>query len=321
MNIYNQLSWRIIANNKIVDAKEGSWIADKYYSESIRNVIGKAIADWIAERNEFESKKAEDVITFAVDAKTYTAANWNAVVLWNLIHVYNCKYKTNGKCDIEAAFNEVEARIKQKYAEIEKIDTKIQDAIRDIKEYAKELKLDVWLGKFCKIATERIKEVDKRLPYEGVIAPFITLQKRELASTSQINEQYKYKSVWVTNRDVSGESAINIRAKGVIWRLRFEIEHIKDRLDYITIEFPSFSLKKVHSEEHSNEFTIQNQPTETKQQLYKIIAKAMKVLYSCEEGEYDWLVYPDGKLACATKLRKIYWNRFSAIKKRCNPDA
>ena len=44
---------------------------------------------------------------------------------------------------MEAAFNEVEARIKQKYAEIEKIDTKIQDAIRDIKE----LSLDIYFEK------------------------------------------------------------------------------------------------------------------------------------------------------------------------------
>ncbi len=81
LNVCNKISWRIIANNKIVDAKEGSWITEGKYNESIRNVIGKAIADCLTEDNEFAGKKAGDVITFDVDAKTYTAENCNVVVL------------------------------------------------------------------------------------------------------------------------------------------------------------------------------------------------------------------------------------------------
>ena len=164
LNVCNKISWRIIANNKIVDAKEGSWITEKKYSESIRNVIGKAIADCITEKHEFAGKNAGEIITFDVDPRKqpYTAENWNAVVLWNLIHVYNCEYKAKGKCNMEAAFNEVEARIKQKYAKKKKIDIKIQDAIRDIKEYARELNLQKAFHEFCDtrnwIGNERFKK-------------------------------------------------------------------------------------------------------------------------------------------------------------------
>ena len=97
LNLFNQISWRIIANNKIVDAKEGSWITDERYRESIRNVIGKAIADCITKRNEFANKTADQIITFAADPRKqpYTPENWNAVVLWNLIHVIYCEYFSN----------------------------------------------------------------------------------------------------------------------------------------------------------------------------------------------------------------------------------
>ena len=73
LNLYNQLSWRIIANNTIFDAKESRWITDEYYSESIRNVIGEAIADCVTERNEFAGKSETDVMSFAVEATSYTA--------------------------------------------------------------------------------------------------------------------------------------------------------------------------------------------------------------------------------------------------------
>ena len=144
LNVCNQIDWRIFANNKIVDAKEGSWITEEKYSESIRNVIGKAIADCITEQNEFVAKKAGDIITFDVDPRkqTYTAGNWNAVVLWNLIHVYNREYKAKGKCDMKEAFNEVELLVKQEYRTIKDIDNIIYKAVCVIKEYAKELDLE-----------------------------------------------------------------------------------------------------------------------------------------------------------------------------------
>ena len=167
LNVCNQISWRIIANNKIVEAKEGSWITDEYYSESIRNVIGKAIADCLTEKNEFAGKKAEDVITFDVDAKTYTAENWNAVVLWNLIHVYNCGFKNNGNYTIDEAFKKVEENVKNKYSkQIEDFDKILEKAMCDIREYAKELDLGKKFHDFCDtknwIGNERFKEATRQ---------------------------------------------------------------------------------------------------------------------------------------------------------------
>ena len=150
LNVCNQISWRIIANNKIVEAKEGSWITDEYYSESIRNVIGKAIADCLTEKNEFAGKKAGDVITFDVDAKTYTAENWNAVVLWNLIHVYYCGYKKDKAYTIEQAFEQVEENVKNTYStKIKGFDEILEKAMGDIREYAKELNLQKEFYEFC----------------------------------------------------------------------------------------------------------------------------------------------------------------------------
>ena len=101
----------------------------------MRNVIGKAIADCLTEDNEFAGKKAGDVITFDVDAKTYTAENCNVVVPWSLIHVYTCEYKTKGECDSERLLNEVGMRIKNECKAINNIDDTVKDVVRDIKEY------------------------------------------------------------------------------------------------------------------------------------------------------------------------------------------
>ena len=207
LNICNQLSWRIIANNKIVDAKEGSWITDEYYSESIRNIIGKAIADCITGTNEFAGKTAEQTITFDVDHRKnkYTEANWNAVVLCNLIHICHCEYLVTGKCNMTQAFNEVEARIKQKYAEIEKIFTKIQNAIRDIKEYTKMLYLEEYFKKFCTVSSH-LRISANEVPTTTVqIAPHMTLFQSKI-------DDGKYKYLYITN-----DIRINLKKWDVIY--------------------------------------------------------------------------------------------------------
>ena len=156
LNICNQISWRIIANNKIVDAKEGSWITDEYYSESIRNVIGKAIADCITGNHEFAGKTSiEDTITFDVEPAGYSPENWNAVVLWNLIHVYNCGFKNNENYTIDEAFKKVEINVKNKYsAQIADFDKILEKAMGDIREYAVALDLGDGLNQFYKVYQE-----------------------------------------------------------------------------------------------------------------------------------------------------------------------
>ena len=176
VNLCNQISWRLTANNKIVDAKEGSWITDEYYSDSIRNVIGKAIADCVTGRNEFEGKQAEQTITFNVDPRkqSYTAANWNAVVLWNLIHVYNWEYKANGKCDMETAFNEVAKRIKNEYSAIMDINRIVDDAVSDIKEYARALNLGKELNEFYEVS-QRLQQQTYGIGKETRAAPLLVV--------------------------------------------------------------------------------------------------------------------------------------------------
>ena len=152
LNVCNKISWRIIANNKIVDAKEGSWITEEKYSESIRNVIGKAIADCLTEKNEFAGKTSiEGTITFDVEPAGYSPENWNAVVLWNLIHVYNCGFKNNENYTIDEAFKTVEENVKNKYSkQIEDFDKILEKAMCDVREYAKELELAKQFSLFFK---------------------------------------------------------------------------------------------------------------------------------------------------------------------------
>ena len=96
----------------------------------------------MTDRNEFKGKRFTDIITFNVSATTYDASNWNAVVLWNLIHVWNNQYFENRKCDIEQAFDEVGRRIKEHYSAIADIERKVRNAISDIREYVNALDLN-----------------------------------------------------------------------------------------------------------------------------------------------------------------------------------
>ena len=187
LNVCNKISWRIIANNKIVDAKEGSWITEEKYSESIRNVIGKAIADCLTEKNEFAGKKAGEIITFDVDPRKqpYTAENWNAVVLWNLIHVYSCGFKNNGNYTIDEAFKKVEINVKNKYsAQIADFDKILEKAIGDIREYAKKLDLQEAFHEFCDaknwIGNERFKEVTRKNLLSIQITPNLAFYESDL---------------------------------------------------------------------------------------------------------------------------------------------
>ena len=156
LNKLNEASWRIIAHNTIVDAKEGSWIKnEKKYGESIRKVIGKAIADCVADMGEFANKKCDDVVVFATTPNDthYTTQNWNAVVLYNYLHKLKCDFEECKEHYNDTIFDELQKTITQYYEEKYKIDNiseKIKDAIRDIKEYAKELHLYDAMNKFIK---------------------------------------------------------------------------------------------------------------------------------------------------------------------------
>ena len=160
LNLLNQLSWRVIANREVIGAGKGSWITKTEYSESIRNVIGKAIADCLTEDNEFAGKKENEVIKFKADPTKvkYSPANWNAVVLWNLIHVCKQEYKKydefdmefDSEFDIEKAFKTVGECVKNEYSKIENINKMVNDSIEQINEYVQKLHFVTYFKNFLK---------------------------------------------------------------------------------------------------------------------------------------------------------------------------
>ena len=79
-NTLTQIYWRIKAHNIIEDTKwqvkqgqikDEPWFVEQKYDESIKKVIGKAIADCVTNRNEFKDKKAGDLITFEGQDENY----------------------------------------------------------------------------------------------------------------------------------------------------------------------------------------------------------------------------------------------------------
>ena len=153
INLFNNISWRIIANNKIVDADKNNWITQGKYNESIIKVIAQAVADCITGKNEFKFKKEGDVIMFDAEAKDYTAENWNAVVLWNYLHVLKWDYLKSNTRSKDVVFEEVKRRIYDKYqaAGVNDFEQTVDKAISDIKEYDKELSLADEMKEFSKV--------------------------------------------------------------------------------------------------------------------------------------------------------------------------
>ena len=153
INVFNNISWRIMANNKIVDEDKNSWITKQKYNESIVKVIAKAVADCITDKNEFANKNANDVITFNVTAKNYTKANWNAVVLWNYLHILKYDYLNNINSNQDEIFKELKTRICDNYPSegVSNLEGKINRAIIDIKEYDKALSLKAEMALFNQV--------------------------------------------------------------------------------------------------------------------------------------------------------------------------
>ena len=168
-NQLNQIYWRFKANNIIYyqdPSREDAWIKDIYYHDSIINVIGKAIGDCVTGENEFKDKKVGDVITFKdTRPERYDRANWNAVVLYNLIEytkrsIYYQFYKGDGigyaapenleryeKVSFDQIQSDLLCYYEKYYREkgheesIGKLRGNIEDAIHDIEKYQDTLHL------------------------------------------------------------------------------------------------------------------------------------------------------------------------------------
>ena len=98
-NTLIQVYWRIRANNIIEYTKwhaepeqveNEPWFIDKEYDESIKKVVGQAIADCVTNMGYFKNKKAGEIIKLKFKGEktpaTYEQKHWNAVALWNYVN-------------------------------------------------------------------------------------------------------------------------------------------------------------------------------------------------------------------------------------------
>ncbi len=120
-----------------------NWIKEDTYKDSIYKVISNAIADCVLKRNEFaEDKINGDVVTFDnKEYKNYTAENWNAVVLYNLVYYIQKHQDFADKCTIDRFYKEYIFSEKLQRQCGDKYKSEIGRAFNDIKEYEKSLNI------------------------------------------------------------------------------------------------------------------------------------------------------------------------------------
>ena len=144
--------WRTRAHNIIEgkkwnvrqgQAKDKPWFIAKDYDESIKKVIGKAIADCLTNMNEFQDKKAGEIITFKnTRPEDYDQANWNAVMLYNYVNE-----AMNGVAHSGRILDDCCDRIQQCYRDVRSkkvvsTEEAIKKARDDIGEYVKALEME-----------------------------------------------------------------------------------------------------------------------------------------------------------------------------------
>ena len=144
------------------------WITAGDYSESRRKVIGEAIGDCVAGKNEFAWKNAEDIITFDENTQpeSYSKENWNAVILYNYVHeaingvnlpvkdnqyvddISDVKKLLNKERKLEAIKNYYEDYYVQLGQDSDQISQILQEAVQDIQQYVDALHLNEVLYDF-----------------------------------------------------------------------------------------------------------------------------------------------------------------------------
>ncbi len=144
---------RIIENTKFKVAtgaiKEQPWFIDPKYDESIKTVIGKALADCVTNKNEFKDKGAKGLITFEGSIiNDYNPANWNAVMLYNYVNMV-IKGRSGSTKEILADcisalykyYDDNQARLGIK--DISAVESGLRKAWDDILEYVDKLELSM----------------------------------------------------------------------------------------------------------------------------------------------------------------------------------
>ncbi len=155
--IHNKLcyvDWAITAHKKLQQAEDDDFFKEpkrkvSKYRESIVNVIGHAIADCVTRQKEFANTKDDGqstLITFEANPLLYSKANWNAVILYNLVENVLHSDSVDAKYDefnIQLVFEDIYDKLLDHYKGygIKNLEGKLKDAINDIAEYEKRLDL------------------------------------------------------------------------------------------------------------------------------------------------------------------------------------
>ena len=185
-NQLNQIAWDmdcscrefVIGRDRITKSntfKDYYWILDQEYEESRTKVIGEAIGDCVAGKNEFAKKGPNDIITFdETEPKDYELEHWNAVILYNYIHE-----AINGKgqpyydeSDYADKLSDVQTFLKKKLKLLKahyenQYNGAIDNAVKEIQEYVKALKLNEELYEFrqSKLQYDSDQDIKYIAPY------------------------------------------------------------------------------------------------------------------------------------------------------------
>ena len=189
----NQIYWRICCANRedVIKSNETyknySWIRDKNYKDSRSKVIGEAIGDCVAGKNEFAGKTAEDIITFeGTSPENYEQKHWNAVILYNYFNavvdsskinpdqIGNREYPewtSNVQSGLNSKVHDIYKRYENDYNSNKKLLCQnLKQAIKNIQQYVNALDLCEVLCEF-NVSKKKYDE-DARI---DVIAPFVNL--------------------------------------------------------------------------------------------------------------------------------------------------
>ena len=131
---------------------------DERFDETKMGTIAVAIADVFTNSGAFKGKKNDDFITFDwTDVSKYTAANWNAIYLWNWLFAYK---NSTDKDDNNNLVKYTTNLIKTKYNNIQNIDSLISKAQSDFEYYYITLELQAFLNKRANKMINNIKTYD-----------------------------------------------------------------------------------------------------------------------------------------------------------------
>ena len=193
-NELNQISWRIVANNRMKDTKlsqDDQWIKNPEYYESIMKVIGKAIGDCVTKQNEFANPTEDGLIVFAASPEGYRGEHWNAVILYNylnkMLNVYRTLFDKDAMQQVKDELDLIRKHYESYYTQycaddadklINDLPTKLDDAVNDIQQYVNALNLDKILDLFLDarirnaLLQDNINE-GARIKYINIISDYI----------------------------------------------------------------------------------------------------------------------------------------------------